>query len=217
MKINDKKLIILLIIVIALFSCSTVSAATTYNVNNNMTNDFIQIYMGFLTTGDTLNFTEGKYTGIHLEVNKEINIRSDLGKVKFTGNDYRPGLKINSNNVNISNINFTNYETGILVNKSNNVKITNTSFANTNTGIDIKDSTNSNIVNTKNVKSDDDPYSYIWKLVNIEDSNNSYVSNTSIFDFSSIGTVVSIYNSSNSYVTNLLQFLMKIIILILML
>jgi PBP1b-binding outer membrane lipoprotein LpoB len=53
-----KKIIILLILVITLLSCSTVSAAT-YNVNDQMPNDFIQMYMGFLNTGDTLNFNDG--------------------------------------------------------------------------------------------------------------------------------------------------------------
>ncbi len=139
-------------------------------VDKSLPNSEIQKIIDSSIAGNTVEFLGDVYNNINLNINKGLNIISNVGTV-LNGNANSPVLKVNSDNVNISNLKIianskTGESDGILINNANNINIVNNTISNTldsskmsgynngstslpGYGISIKNSTNLNISNNK--------------------------------------------------------------------
>ena len=105
-------------------------AVNTKYVDNGLPNAEIQKIIDNSNNEDTIEFLGENYNNIKLNVNKELNIKSEIGTI-LNGASNSPIFSINSNNVNISNFIINPKESdGILINGSKDINILNNSIAN---------------------------------------------------------------------------------------
>lgn len=136
---NYKNIVIVLFLLI--FAVSSFNSVSAASVNINSTewsnNDITNFFNGNIVHGfnildfDNVIFSEGIYTNLSFVVKNSVNIFSD-GIVNFVSNSNLTAIIVNNtNNVNISGINFNNYSTAISFNNSNNSKVFNNTINNT--------------------------------------------------------------------------------------
>ncbi|RBQ23981.1 hypothetical protein ALNOE001_05280 [Candidatus Methanobinarius endosymbioticus] len=143
---------ILILSIILSFACiNSVSAANVYNGTDQNTHDDINnIISNNMVEGDVLFFKNGTYNGItgSINVGKSINITAGRGGVLIS----KPGSRsmscfyITTPNVNINNLNITNYDRGVRVgigvpgiatlDLANNATLKNLVITNCNIGIE---------------------------------------------------------------------------------
>ena len=105
-------------------------AVNTKYIDNGLPNAEIQKIIDNSNNEDTIEFLGENYNNIKLNVNKELNIKSEIGTI-LNGASNSPIFSINSNNTNISNFIINPKESdGILINGSKDINILNNSIAN---------------------------------------------------------------------------------------
>ena len=136
-------------------------------VDGNLPNSEIQRIIDSCSNGNTVEFLGESYGNINLSINKELNVISNVGTT-LNGALNSPVIKVNGNNVNISNLKIvanskSGNSEGILINNSEDINIVNNTISNTldsskmdgydngstslpGYGIDIRNSTNVSIV-----------------------------------------------------------------------
>ena len=117
-------------------------AANTKFIDKNLPNSEIQKIIDNANDGETIEFLGDAYNDIKLNINKSLNIKSDVA-TKLNGASKSPVFNVNSDNVNISNFVINPKESdGILVNGSKDIKIFNNTIINSLNQSKIKDYNN---------------------------------------------------------------------------
>jgi parallel beta-helix repeat protein len=113
-------------------------------IKDNLSGSEIQRIIDSANADDTLIFAGDTYRDVSITVNKPLNIIS-IVKSQLIGNSKSPVIRVNSDNVNISNFVISSGSEGVLLDNANNVKISFNDIINNYRGIYLKDSSNTNI------------------------------------------------------------------------
>lgn len=113
-------------------------------IKDNLSGRDIQKIIDDANPGDTMIFAGSTYNDVAINVEKSLNIISIVKSV-FNGNSKSHVIKINSNDVKISNIVISGGFEGIAIENSNNVEISYNNITNNHVGIALKSSNNTNI------------------------------------------------------------------------
>ncbi|MBZ9570152.1 right-handed parallel beta-helix repeat-containing protein [Methanobrevibacter sp. TMH8] len=200
--INNRHVIVIFFILVVFSSLNSLSAASvnieSNDWSNNEISDFFNgnIVRGFnISDFDTVIFNEGTYSNISFVIKNSVNIITQ-GIVNFVGNSQTTAITIdNTNNVNITGINFNNYSTAIKFNNSNNSKVSNNNISasiNNTTGIEYNNSKNATVEN--NTLKSSGSYNSYSNGIYFNNSNGDISNN----EISGYGQGIVLSNSNNS-------------------
>ena len=113
-------------------------------IKDNLSGSEIQKIIDSANAGDSLIFAGDTYNGVSITVDKPLNVIS-IVKSQFIGNSRSPVIRVNCDNVNISNLVISSGSEGIMLNNANNVTISYNDIINNYRGIHLKNSSNTNI------------------------------------------------------------------------
>ena len=114
-------------------------------IKDNLSGAEIQKIIDNAKEGDSLIFAGSTYSDVSVVVNKPLNIISIVKSV-LKGNSNAPVIKVNSNNVNISNFVISSGSEGIYLDNADNSIISYNEIINNRNGIDVLNSKNVSIV-----------------------------------------------------------------------